>query len=399
MQLKHKGRVSQALAVATCSLLSAGVQAVDKDTSWDFTHLHYAEEGRVTVDEQVLVMDQAGKDEGRFKLKLYHDSITGATPNGAGAVVNTFTSASGSGSTYTSDGTGDALAPVRDERIAVSGEWVTQLSRLEKRNVSLSYSNELDYDSLGTSLTYDIDSKDRMRTYSWGGSINYDVIRAQGGIPTGLASLNDTTRITRASSTVIDLIAGMTQVLNRKSLVQFNYTLGLSNGYLTDPYKYISVSGAPDPLQFERRPSSRMGHSLYTRLIYNHNKNVAKTSYRIYVDDWGIFSYTVDMRYRYSLKDRWYLQPHLRYYSQSGANFYSYVFSTEGGLPISRDASSDYRLGNLTTLTAGMLLGRKVSRESTFSLRIERLNQSDRLAQFETVNAMIAQLSFTHRFK
>ncbi|MDH5184745.1 MAG: DUF3570 domain-containing protein [Gammaproteobacteria bacterium] len=400
MQLKPRGKVSQALAAATCSLLSVNAQAVDSDTSWDMTHLHYAEKGRVSVAEQVVAMEKIYTDEDRFKLKLYHDSITGATPNGGGAFANTFTSASGG--SYYSDGSGDALALIQDERIAVSAEWVEQTSRLEKRNYSLSYSNELDYDSVGASLTYDSESKDRMRSYNWGGSINYDVVRAQGGIPTGLAASTDMTRTAQENSVVVDLIAGMTQVLNRKTLLQFNYTLGLSNGYLTDPYKYISVIGGTVPLQYERRPSSRLGHSFYTRAIYNHKKNVAKASYRLYVDDWGVFSHTIDMRYRYKLKGRWHWQPHVRYYSQSAADFYSYAFYREGsdaGFPVSSDASSDYRLGNLTTLTAGVQFGRKVSRNSEFAMRIEHINQSDRLGEFQSVNALVAQISFTYKYQ
>ena len=43
------------------------------------------------------------------------------------------------------------------------------------------------------------------------------------------------------SKDVTDLLIGVTQVLNRHTIVQFNYSLSQADGYLTDPYKVLSV--------------------------------------------------------------------------------------------------------------------------------------------------------------
>ena len=393
MQLKQKGKLSQALAVATCSLLSASAQAVDKNTSWDFTHLHYAEDGRVTVKEQVVSYTREQSDEKSFSFKLYHDSISGATPNGA-APGDTYTSPSGQ--TYITDPGITPLHQFADERIAATAEWKQQLGRLKSSKLGLSISDELDYTSVGASYTRDRDTKNRMRTYQLGASVSLDQINAEGGIPTPLAPSTDTTRYESDNKVTVDLLAGMTQVLNRKSLLQLNYSMGLSSGYLTDPYKFISVNGSGvDPLQFESRPASRWSHSFFARGLFNRKGDVAKVSYRLFVDDWGILSHTLEGRYRYKRKKNgWSLQPHLRIYTQKAANFYGYIFFQD--TPVSSYASSDYRLGNLQTVTIGLYANRKLSHKREFGIRVEYMQQSDRAGWFDTVDTLIAQISYKY---
>jgi hypothetical protein len=390
VQLKRRGRIGQALAAATYTLLagSSGSVGAAENEQMDFTDLHYSEAGRVTVDEQVFALKRDKKKDKTFTLKLFHDAITGATPNGA-ANPSTFTSPSGQ--TYDS-----TLAQIVDERYAITADWQQEKSRLVKVSYGLSYSTELDYDSLGVNWKKQRDSKNRMRTYTYGLGVNYDVISAEGGIPTGLAPVTDTTRTTSDSKMVADFLAGVTQVINRTTLLQLNYSLGVSNGYLTDPYKIISVSGAPVDLQFENRPDLRVGHSLYVRFIQNRKGNVARLSYRYYTDDWGIISHTVDFKYRYRMNNKWYVQPRIRYYSQSAASFYGYIFYSAD--PVTGYASGDYRLGNLAGLTAGLQMGREFSRKLDANLRVEYLQQSDRLGNFEALNAVIAQMSFRYKF-
>lgn len=391
VQLKSKGKVSKALAVATCSLLSASAQAAEKNTNWDFTHLHYAEEGRVTVQGQVVAYKREQSDDKSFSFKLYHDSISGATPNGA---LPTDTYTSPSGQIYS----GTPLQSFSDERLAASLQWQKQLSRLESRKLGLSISDELDYSSLGGSYTLDRDTSDRMSTYHRGVSFSLDHIYADGGIPTPLSPSTDMTRYASDNKVVVDLLAGVTHVLTRKSLMQMNYTLGLSNGYLSDPYKFVSVTGAGvEPLQYEYRPNTRIGHSFYVRWLANRNGgDVERLSYRLYMDDWGIFSHTLDIRYRLRRKNNgWAVQPHLRIYTQSAASFYAYSFFQD--TPVTGYASSDYRLGNLQTLTAGVYLNRKLGRKSEFGMRFEYMQQTDRAGWFDTVDTLIAQISYKHK--
>lgn len=386
---KSQKRVGQALAAATCSLLSVGTQAADKDITWDLSNLHYSETGRVTVSEQILAYKRKHDDGRVFSLKLNHDTISGATPNGA-YFPTTITSPSGT--SYNG-----VLAEIRDERYAVAAQWEREDSRLQETSYGMAFSTELDYDSLSGNWQRKRESKDRMRSVNYGVSVNYDLVHAEGGNPIGLAPATDTTRTSYETKIVIDALAGITQVIDRKTLLQLNYTLSLSNGYLNDPYKYVSIDdkSVTDNLLFEKRPGQRIGNGIYARLIHNHKGNVAKGSYRFYIDDWGILSHTFDLRYRYRMKRSWYVQPHLRIYSQSATRFYSDVWIDP--IPAGSYASADYRLGNIDSLTLGLQAGKRISKKTEFSLRVESLRQSDRLYNFSTLNATIAQLSIRYK--
>lgn len=125
------------------------------------------------------------------------------------------------------------------------------------------------------------------------------------------------------------MLLGVTQVINRNLLVQLNYSFSHSSGYLNDPYKLLSVVDGvtgdtiaieppdtmpgPDGLfRFENRPAERTRHGLFTRMKYWLGGNVLDLSYRYATDDWEIDSHTVDGRYRISLGDVRYLEPHVR---------------------------------------------------------------------------------------
>ncbi len=43
------------------------------------------------------------------------------------------------------------------------------------------------------------------------------------------------------SKDVLDLVLGVTQVINRNLLVQLNYSFSSADGYLNDPYKIVSL--------------------------------------------------------------------------------------------------------------------------------------------------------------
>ena len=61
------------------------------------------------------------------------------------------------------------------------------------------------------------------------------------------------------------------------------------------------------------------------------------------------------MKYRHELIQGAYLEPHLRYYVQSAADFYRSGLIQ--GQPLPEFATSDYRLGDLRTATVGATLG------------------------------------------
>ena len=99
----------------------------------------------------------------------------------------------------------------------------------------------------------------------------------------------------------MDILLGVTQVLDRKSLLQVNYTLSSNNGYMTDPYKILSVVDSntgliinTDPYLYENRPDSRLSQSLYAKYVHQFNEDVIYLSYRYFWDDWDITAHTID---------------------------------------------------------------------------------------------------------
>ena len=98
-------------------------------------------------------------------------------------------------------------------------------------------------------------------------------------IPTpGVRVIDSTSALTGdRSKNVTDLLFGLTQVIDRDSVLQFNVGLSHSDGYHNDPYKIISVVDANgDPAianearnlslaLYENRPDTRTRQSLYAQ--------------------------------------------------------------------------------------------------------------------------------------
>ena len=91
------------------------------------------------------------------------------------------------------------------------------------------------------------------------------------------------------------------------------------------------------------------------------------------LDDWGINSHTFDLAYRWDLTG-YYLEPHVRYYMQSEADFYQrFLTETEynGGVPTLKEVSADYRLADMDAITFGAKYGWKIGKNKEFSIRAD----------------------------
>ena len=152
------------------------------------------------------------------------------------------------------------------------------------------------------------------------------------------------------TKSTLDLLLSFTQVINRRTVMLFNYSYSQASGYLTDPFKLISVVNSDGITQenlYEVRPDKRLRHSLFWQTKHALDSGVADVSYRYSNDDWGVDSHTIESRFRYNLTDHSYLQPHVRYYLQSAADFYQPFFLEGETLP--QYASADYPIGDMTT--------------------------------------------------
>ncbi len=388
MQLKRKSPLSVRgqLTLATCGLLAGTTaQAADTlDTSWklDSALLYYTEKDRVHVTEPTLHMKKALADDEFLTVRAVLDSMSGASPNGA-TITNkpqTFTSPSGN----SVDTIAAGKFPTRsftDTRYAIGADWEKSLGRMTRNILTGNLSTETDYASVGVSDTIARDFNNRLTTFSASLGANYDTVDPVGGTPValGVVPTPPGTIVSTGSSnnkTNVDALVGITQILTPRMLTQLNFTHSNENGYLTDPYKLLSVvdpvTGGTLSYVFEKRPTTRSSNAIYWSLAYHLPHDVVHFSYRYFSDDWGIKAHTAELRYRFELGSGGnYLEPHLRYYSQSAADFYRH--SLVSGQPLPENASADYRLAEMQGNTIGLKFGVPTSKAGEWGVRVERM--------------------------
>lgn len=399
MQLKVK-KVSGTLALATCSLLQSvsALQASESiDDGWNIhtTSLLYSEKGRVNIAEAIVDAEKEIDDDEFISYRLTADTLSGASPNGAipTSEVQTFTSPSGSSSYTTQENTTPLDTTFSDTRFSASASWDIPLSQYLRGVFSGSLSSELDYTSLGTSASLARDFNQRNTTLSFGVALGIDLINPSCGTPIALSPMpapvipvgEDDEGCTigtglHGKKDISEFLLGLTQVINRRTLMKFNYSIGQTSGYMNDPYKLVSVIDGItgelrpiDPYIFESRPDSRKSESLYWRTKHQLGEDVIDLSYRYFWDDWDIRSHTVDLTYRFEFDSGNYLQPHLRYYQQSAASFYS-PYAVNG--QISDTISADYRLADMTSTTIGIKYGVLLSKDKEITVAVEQMNQT-----------------------
>ncbi len=409
MQLKN---IKTRMGLATCTLLQASVpsvQAAESDWNIDTAILIYSEDGgRVSAVEPAIYAGRELADDERVDLRLVVDVLTGATPNGAhpSTVAQTFTTPSGKSSYTAKPGELPLDDTFKDTRVAFGVDWEVGLDRFSRITWGGNFSKEFDYLSLGGSATYAHDFNSRNTTLTTALAFNNDIIEPEGGIPTVLQPM-----VTAGSSqnrngaddnkTITDFMVGVTQVISRQTILQLNLGFGQINGYQNDPFKIVSVidpaTGLPAtssastffdtfktgnlPYVYESRPDGRDRTVLYFKTVHHFDEDVVNFSYRLYDDDWGITSDTFDFRYRYELGGS-YLQPHLRFYRQDAADFYTHNLALGADVDpntgaVSRGfASNDYRLAKSETVTVGLKYGMPMANKSEFSIRGEMITQT-----------------------
>ena len=402
------------LALATCTLLSqqAAADAFENDWEVDSSFLSYQEaDDRMSVSK--FIGDVKGKvsDNDTVSFKLVHDTMSGASPTGAVKSDNesvTFTSASGNNG-FSAGGGNSSLVHVEDTRLGVNADWQHDWNSRTRSTYGASLSSENDYDSLGGSLSVERDNPNRQTTYSVGIGFTGDTVYRSGSsdTPTPLASLDDTQSWDKGEKNTWETMAGISHILNRRTVGQVNLSYSRSQGYHTDPYKVISATDAAGNVVdtfYESRPEERNRASVYSKLAHQlaGSDNSVHASYRLYQDDWNIRSHTVDLKYRNNLAARRFLEPHVRIYKQTAAEFYQHHLGVDGDvnvlIPESGHISADYRLDRFWSYSAGMKFGTPLGQDGKLRLRAEYMQQRFAHADYDTNSAVIMQASYQYAF-
>jgi hypothetical protein len=407
--MANERKIGGALAAAACGLLGAAApsrsMAADPESRWDIdsAFLFYGEsDGRVQDLSLSAIATRDFGDERKMSLDLSVDTLTGASPSGAVASdsVQTFTSPSGRSTYETTAGEVPLDSSFHDTRVALSASWSQPLARLYTWNAGLGLSHEFDYQHLGANVGVTRDFNERNTTLGLALAYGKDRLNPVGGVPLPFAQMGDVVDEEQSPSgrgadnedkDVLDLLLGVTQVLGRHTLLRLNYSYSDSSGYLTDPYKILSVvdplTGAPiartpapgeegpgGVYLFERRPDSRRKQGVYAELRRDFGGRTLNLSYRFSTDDWEVDSNTLEARFRMPMGESAYLEPHLRYYTQTAASFYRY--SLADGAPLPEYASADARLADMDAYTIGLKYARKTAGGNEWSTRLEFYRQT-----------------------
>jgi opacity protein-like surface antigen len=428
VQLKKRGKVQGKLAALSASLIAATMAAqVEKaeaqsyDAQYyqsifngknddfgpgvaysqiDAALLVYSEKGgRITAVEPTLDLTVHGSKGELLSFELIADAVSGATPNGAvkADVLQTFvtpTKTQGTTATVTSASGGATIihlpgqAAIRQYTVAAGllpvdkgfedhrggfnlgysqpVGWFTQLG------AGGGYSMETDYSAATANIHASKNFNSNNTTISLSLNTEYDTSTPFGGVPTPLAVMDGTWKSGKSKTkTQLGLVAGLTQVVTRNWLMQLNYAYDNQDGYQNDPYRIISVvdqtSGEPLKYLYENRPNKRTTHSVFWDNKIDIGPTLTDISLRYFKDSWGISSKTAEFSERVDLSSSFYIEPSVRWYQQSAANFFHYYLTNGTTLP--NYASSDIRLGKFTSITYGAKVGYALSGRTEIYLR------------------------------
>jgi hypothetical protein len=389
------------LVAATCALLSAGAarsqegsiapagSGLLKDWSVDSALAFYHEDGRVQVIEPVVNISKVFADAESLNFNATFDALSGASPNGAlpSHSPQTFTGPSGKPShAYTiAPGQLPADPYYSDTRFAAGANWTTPLTRVDELSIGAKFSVEDDFVSgtIDASIAHDFNHKNT--TLSFGLYNEYDSLHPVGNTPIPGSDVASLVRTGGKSKDGVGALLGITQVMTRTWLSEFNLSVDRFTGYLNDPYKITSIidsAGNTTGYEYESRPDQRTRKSAYweNRVAWSSQLS-ASLSLRYMSDDWAVRSDTAQLHLRWSWSNReQYIEPTFRWYRQTAADFYT-PFILDTARQNTGFESADSRLGAFHALTYGVKYAHKLpglgSRaESEFNVRAEYYQQT-----------------------
>lgn len=387
-QQAHNNQISE-------TNLSSESHQSDNEVNIDTALLYYQEKDKVTAAEGIFYIEKNQGDKTIYSGKLVFDTLTGASANGAVPQdkVQTFTRPSGNGEYTIAAGIEPLDDTFKDTRLQLSANWAEIWSPTWTSNHGVYLSREYDYTSIGINSGIERSFNKRNTQVSVGAAYYYDVVDPVGGRPVAMshmlfrddfateadfkAAFDQTRNTSSTDKQTFDLSVGLTQILTRHTLIQLSYNLSKLSGYMTDPYKILSVvdsDGTAVDYRYEHRPDERLKQSVYLYGKQALSTGVVDLAYRYSRDDWQVDSHTFETHYRYNFTAELYGQIHLRYYRQGAADFYTRFLHQNDPLPVF--ATADYRLGKMTGYTAGIKFGHRLPDGIDASYRLEYFQQN-----------------------
>ena len=269
-------------------------------------------------------------------LDVQNDYQTGASPWFVGAQQNGEPGVIMSG------------ASIQDNRVEV-GVTTRYFWADGNAGFAVSHSDEDDYEATALAFDASWNTAEDARTWSTSFSSSRDKLNpTQGVIPVF---------ITEEDLDTQSGYFGVSQILSRTAIARIGLSYTLSEGYLSDPYKFR-----------DQRPNTHERLSLsagYRRFLIDADASL-QIDYRYYADSWGTDSHTVELAWAQNLRGSL-LTPYVRYYTQREADFFSVIADTE-----TPHYADDYRLSSYGAMTLGARWAVALGESWTLELEAER---------------------------
>lgn len=354
----------QPLVLASLLCQSVQSKAELPPQRYDYSYQLYQEDDdRIRIEAHYLRGQIEIDDATSFRFQWLNDAISGSSPNGA-----------------LPGGLQPFYSNLEDVRTGILGAISRQFGD-HKVELEISRSEEEDYISRGFALSDTVELNQKNTTLSYGLNFLNDLVI--------VPALGERRKYS------YDWFTGVSQIIDKDTVVSANLTLGFSEGYLNDQYKVVQRTDSVtiddgmggtiilpvDNLYRENRPDNRFRQvlQLEARRYIAPADGVIDGILRLSHDDYGVFSQTVQIEWRQSIGENFQVIPFIRYYHQNAADFF--VRSLDG-LPIATPAadpdgsginySADYRLSSFNTLSGGVRLRYKFTDNLSASAAFER---------------------------
>jgi hypothetical protein len=307
-------------------------------------------------------------------------------------------------------------------------------------NLGGGLSQENDYESVYGNASGRFDFNQKLTSVKWGAGytssktsaiLDHDTL----GYVTNLAYIDqikfrDNLRILQGDRHDWTSSLGLTQILNKNTLVDFNFGYTHSSGFMENPYKAVTVlfvdpdTVNPDPnvpifanvrAVIEQRPDLRNQFAFGGKLVHYINPVDAALhiGYKFSLDDWGINSNTFEGDWVQPLGNGWTITPRIRYYSQNSADFYfPYLVSNQAFTKIvvddngefqvmtydpkklPKDMSSDHRLSGYGSLSGGVTINKTFARGVALEAGFEYYTRASALKLGGSGNSSFADFDY-----
>jgi len=296
---------------------------------------------------QFHVMAPISEDE-TISFDYIHDAMSGASPWSV-APVGTTNKVIMSG------------ASIKDTRQDTRINY-TKYERFRTSGITFSNSRENDYNSYSLGGDLQLSLSDKNTVIGAGASISWDTIKPTQGI---YANLLD--GITKENKNTYSIYGSVTQVIDKKTLVQFGASTSFHTGYLSDAYKMN-----------DKRPDYRFMTTTNIKLVYFFDQVDASAhlEYRYYKDSWAVRSDTIGLTMYKNLQGDYQIVPSIRYYSQDAAKFYN-TNTTQAST--AQYYSDDYRLTKYGAIGTGLKVIKRLSDITVYG-SFERYNTNNDFA-------------------